>query len=87
MASQFISFWIFDGDPISSCSVRSFKTWELPAEEEPTPDSTQEYRYEPPEIIELLAVNAQTLPLFSKLGLRSVNFLIFAVNSNLLYLI
>lgn len=40
--------------------------------EEATPDKPEEYRYEPPEIVELLAVNAQTLPFFCKVGLRSV---------------
>lgn len=49
--------------------MRSFKPWELPDVEEVVPDDTQEYVYEPPQISELLAVNAQTLPLFSKLGL------------------
>ena len=52
--------------------MRSFSPWELPASEETTTDDTQEYVYEPPQITELLAVNAQTLPLFSRLGLRLV---------------
>lgn len=51
------------------CRIRSFKPWDLEVEDT-TPDDTQEYRYEPPEIVELLSVNAQTFPLFSKLGLR-----------------
>lgn len=39
-------------------------------EEVTAPDETQEYVYQPPELVELLAVNAQTLPLFSQLGMR-----------------
>lgn len=49
--------------------LRSFSPWELPDVEETIPDDTQEYVYEPPQIVELLAVNAQTLPLFSTFGL------------------
>ena len=50
--------------------VQSFRPWKLPAHEEVKPDATQEYIYKPPDIVELLAVNAQTLPLFTQLGMR-----------------
>ncbi|XP_067945356.1 eukaryotic translation initiation factor 2D-like [Watersipora subatra] len=54
---------------VSHNEVQEFRPWKLPLVEEAKPDSSQEYVYSPPEIIELLAVNAQTLPLFSRLGM------------------
>ena len=63
---------------VVSYRVRLFSPWELPASEETTTDDTQEYVYEPPQITELLAVNAQTLPLFSRLGLRLVQLSILS---------
>lgn len=44
----------------------------MPAVVEASPDETQEFVYAPPQIVELLAVNGATFPLFSKLGLRFV---------------
>jgi len=52
--------------------VLGFRPWPLPVEVDSAPDDTQEYVYEPPQIVELLSINAQTLPLFCKLGLRLV---------------